>query len=284
VQWSSCQRHSPRSAGTCSPLPAQLNYLIGGSRVSKKRSFQGVRFPASLVSDAYQRWIQLVDSEGPIIKEAEVVFEDSETHTFETLASWLDAYRRNPVACTLINGTVKGKSVFNYYFDPVWGSSIEVTLSDIDGVNELLERFEREAPKYRLSDQLPSERAPVTPPTSRPYVFVGYGGGSQAWRDLRDFLLRLEIEVETFQSQTRVGQTITDVLNGMLNRANFAFLVHTAEDDVGDGRMRARQNIVHETGLFQGRLGFDRAIIIREEGTEDFSNVHGLQEIRFPAG
>jgi predicted nucleotide-binding protein len=102
------------------------------------------------------------------------------------------------------------------------------------------------------------------------------------WRELRDFLIRLGVEVETFQSETRVGQSITEVPMGMLNRANFAFLVHTAEDDMGDGRMRARQNIIHETGLFQGRLGFNRAIIVREEGTEQVSNVHGLQEIRFP--
>jgi hypothetical protein len=252
--------------------------------VSKKRSFGGVRFPASLVSEVYQRWTQIVDSEEPILQEAEVVFDDRETHSFGTLASWLDAYRRNPVACTLMNGTLKGKSTFNYYFDPVHGSTVQVTLPDIDEVNELLEVFEREAPKHHLHEEPPTGRMPMTMPSPRAHIFVGYGGGSQAWRDLRDFLLRLGIEVETFQSESRVGQTITDVLEGMLDRANFAFLVHTAEDDMEGGRMRARQNIVHETGLFQGRLGFDRAIIIREEGTEDFSNVHGLQEIRFPSG
>jgi predicted nucleotide-binding protein len=39
-----------------------------------------------------------------------------------------------------------------------------------------------------------------------------------------------------------------------------------------------------KTGLFQGRLGFSRAIILLEEGTEDFSNVHGVQQIRFAKG
>ena len=51
-----------------------------------------------------------------------------------------------------------------------------------------------------------------------------------------------------------------------------------------DGTLRARQNVVHEAGLFQGKLGFSRAIILLEEGTEEFSNIHGLHQIRFGKG
>lgn len=47
--------------------------------------------------------------------------------------------------------------------------------------------------------------------------------------------------------------------------------------------MIARQNVIHEAGLFQGRLGFMRAIVLLEEGCEEFSNIHGLGQIRFPA-
>ena len=43
-------------------------------------------------------------------------------------------------------------------------------------------------------------------------------------------------------------------------------------------------NVVHEAGLFQGRLGFDRAIVLLEEGCEEFSNISGLGQIRFPRG
>ena len=51
-----------------------------------------------------------------------------------------------------------------------------------------------------------------------------------------------------------------------------------------EGNRRARQNVVHEAGLFQGRLGFAKAIILLEEGTEEFSNIHGLQQIRYSRG
>jgi predicted nucleotide-binding protein len=70
----------------------------------------------------------------------------------------------------------------------------------------------------------------------------------------------------------------------MVSSASFALLVHTAEDEQADGSMRARENVVHETGLFQGRLGFERAIVLREDGCADFSNISGLQEIRFHEG
>jgi predicted nucleotide-binding protein len=243
----------------------------------KRKSFKGVRFPAWLISDIYNRWVEALGDEKPTLGWNEVISEDGEREEFETVASWLDAYRRDPPACTLMN--VARESHLNYYFDPDHGSTIEVRLPKVDDVNGLIELLEREASNHRLPEAEPEEV-----PMPRPHVFIGYGGSSSAWRDLRDFLTQLGVSVETYQSKTRAGQSITVVLEEMLDRANFAFLVHTAEDDVGGGRMRARQNIIHETGLFHGRLGFDRAIIVREEGTEDFSNIHGLQEIRFPPG
>jgi predicted nucleotide-binding protein len=43
-------------------------------------------------------------------------------------------------------------------------------------------------------------------------------------------------------------------------------------------------NVIHEAGLFQGRLGFTKAIVVLEEGCAEFSNIQGLGQIRFPAG
>ena len=70
----------------------------------------------------------------------------------------------------------------------------------------------------------------------------------------------------------------------MLQRASFAFLIMTAEDEQPDGTMRARENVVHEVGLLQGRLGFERAIILLEEGCTQCSNLQGLGQIQFPKG
>ena len=70
----------------------------------------------------------------------------------------------------------------------------------------------------------------------------------------------------------------------MLDAAAIAFLIMTAEDEQADGTRHARMNVVHEAGLFQGRLGFTRAIVLVEEGCEGFSNIEGLGQIRFPKG
>jgi predicted nucleotide-binding protein len=71
-------------------------------------------------------------------------------------------------------------------------------------------------------------------------------------------------------------------LSQMLADASFAFLVLTAEDERADRKMQARMNVIHEAGLFQSRLGFERAIILLEEGCEEFSNLAGVVPIRFP--
>ncbi|TOC17104.1 hypothetical protein CGJ89_25190 [Vibrio parahaemolyticus] len=70
----------------------------------------------------------------------------------------------------------------------------------------------------------------------------------------------------------------------MLDQASFAFLIMTAEDEHADNTLHARENVIHEVGLFQGRLTFKRAIILLEDGCQEFSNIHGVGQIRFPKG
>jgi hypothetical protein len=115
-------------------------------------------------------------------------------------------------------------------------------------------------------------------------VFVGHGH-SAIWRELKDFLHdRLGLKVDEFNRISTAGISTTSRLDEMLDNAAFAFLIMTAEDEQADGKRYARLNVVHEAGLFQGRLGFQKAIILLEEGCEEFSNIHGLGQIRFPKG
>ena len=115
-------------------------------------------------------------------------------------------------------------------------------------------------------------------------VFIGHGR-SLVWRVLKDFLEdRLGLSVDEFNRVPVAGIATSTRLSEMLDSAAFAFLVMTAEDEQTDRKVRARENVVHEVGLFQGRLGFARAIALVEEGCEEFSNIHGLGQIRFPKG
>jgi predicted nucleotide-binding protein len=115
-------------------------------------------------------------------------------------------------------------------------------------------------------------------------VFIGHGH-SQVWRELKDFIEdRLRLPVDEFNRVPVAGVTNVARLSEMLDAAAIAFLIMTGEDEQPDGKLRARMNVVHEAGLFQGRLGFTRAIVLMEEGCEAFSNIEGLGQIRFPTG
>jgi hypothetical protein len=117
-----------------------------------------------------------------------------------------------------------------------------------------------------------------------PKVFIGHGR-SLVWLALKTFLTeRLHIGCDEFNAESAAGIPTTARLEAMLDRALFAFLVMTGEDQHSDGTTHVRENVIHEAGLFQGRLGFQKAIILLEEGCAEFSNVHGLTTIRFPKG
>jgi hypothetical protein len=115
-------------------------------------------------------------------------------------------------------------------------------------------------------------------------VFIGHGH-SLVWKDLSDFLEhRLHLEWTEYNREAVAGYATKERLEQMLAEASFAFLVMTAEEERPDGTLHARDNVIHEAGLFQGRLGFTRAIILLEEGCSEFSNIVGLNQIRFPIG
>ncbi|WP_235678627.1 TIR domain-containing protein [Agrobacterium vitis] len=115
-------------------------------------------------------------------------------------------------------------------------------------------------------------------------VFIGHGRSGD-WRDLKDFLVdRLGLKYDEFNRESAAGVSTSARLEEMLNNAAFAFLVMTAEDETSEGQKQARMNVIHEVGLFQGKLGFRKAIVLLEHGCEEFSNIVGLGQIRFEAG
>lgn len=115
-------------------------------------------------------------------------------------------------------------------------------------------------------------------------IFIGHGR-SNDWHALKDFIRdRLGLDYDEFNRESPAGQSVKERLLDMLESNCFAFLVMTAEDEHADGTLHARENVIHEAGLFQGRYGFERAIMLLEEGCKEFSNIHGIVQIRFPKG
>jgi len=159
------------------------------------------------------------------------------------------------------------------------GTDVKIRATTRDDIEALFRPFERRA-KQHYNPPLPPSK-PVPP---RPRIFIGHGRSS-AWRDLKDHLQDQHgLDVVAYETGARAGLSITDVLGRFRTQANFALLVMTAEDETATGTVRARQNVVHETGLMQGVLGFDRAIMLLEEGVEEYTNVAGVQYLPFRQG
>lgn len=158
------------------------------------------------------------------------------------------------------------------------GSSFESVRNILAIIRAAHKRIERNPDILKKKLKAPDDRPIVQ------QVFIGHGH-SHAWRELQSFLeKRLNLSVEEFNRVSAAGISTATRLEEMLSTATFAFLVMTAEDETPDGKFRARMNVVHEADLFQGKLGFRKAIILLEEGCEDFSNIDGLGHIRFPKG
>ena len=115
-------------------------------------------------------------------------------------------------------------------------------------------------------------------------IFIGHGRSNE-WLALKNFIeVELGLQTDEFNRVPIAGVTNVERLKEMLNSAAMAFLVMTGDDGRLDGTSQARLNVVHEAGLFQGRLGFERAIVLLEEGCEEFSNIEGLGQLRFARG
>lgn len=154
--------------------------------------------------------------------------------------------------------------------------------SNVDPIKELAQRA-------KLLEQFVSEIERVgavsfIQQSSGSRVFIGHGQ-SPIWRELKDFLSdRLSLPWDEFNREAVAGLSTFERISSMLESASFAFLIMTAEDQHSDATAHARQNVVHEVGLFQGKLGPRRAIILLEQGCQEFTNIVGLSQIRFPSG
>lgn len=195
-----------------------------------------------------------------------------ETLKFDDEREFYADYRKSPDTATIGISDRKRKTSINIEYIKDSHTNISIEGESRGEIEEVFEIFEE---KYEDSIE-----KPLTP-KKKPVIFIGHGGSSQ-WRDLKDHLTdKHDYKIEAYETGSRAGHTIRDVLEDMSNKSSLAFLVMTGEDLKKDGTIMARPNVIHEVGLFQGKLGFSKAIVLLEKDTEEFSNLYGIQQIRF---
>lgn len=237
----------------------------------KLQEFPNVRFTTEVLRTALDALQRIAEAAKEKLSFQHLYIEhDDAKWSHDSLEEFFADYRRfGNTAHLVLDGRSFGLNLW------AWPDHTELSVdatsrTEIESVFAILEAA-------KATCQLPVTEKP--PPV--PIVFIGHGRGSQ-WRDLKDHLVEKHGHtVEAYETGARAGHTIRDILEDMVRKSSFAILVLTADDEQADGLHRARQNVIHEAGLFQGRLGFSRAIMLLEENVEEFSNVQGVQYIRF---
>jgi predicted nucleotide-binding protein len=246
--------------------------------MKKTKRYNYCRFSSDVVQEGLAQWKKLLPDKARVAYCTRTTEDDDERWNFDSEEEFFAAYRKECALASINMVTTAGEDVssFNFWFRD-WYCHLEVALPSRPSIERVFDIFEKNVEASRIAMS-----ADPTPP--RPTIFIGHGRSS-LWRDLKDHLSEKHgYRISAYEVGARAGHTIRDILEDMLVESSFALIVLTAEDTMGTGKLRARQNVVHELGLFQGRLGFPRAIAVVEHGTELMSNLDGIQQLRFSSG
>lgn len=115
-------------------------------------------------------------------------------------------------------------------------------------------------------------------------IFITHGR-SEDWRELQSFLTdTLGITAIECAQEPNRGATIIQKIERLSEQCSYAIVVMSAEDDFGNTQIRARENVIHEIGFFQGRYGLDKVCILHEENANIPTNLAGIVYIPFERG
>ncbi len=250
--------------------------------MEKTTKFSDKKFSAATLRDAVATFESLFGA--PSFSSLKLSDGDN-SYEFDSVEELFDAYRRDTVSYCTISATFTETAVSGQYPGEVnlrhnmyisfsyGGTSVSVTSRERVKIERIISKF-HDSTDFEFTNSFRG---------SKIRVFIGHGG-SQEWRVLNDHLRdKHGYETIAYETGARAGHTIRDILESMTKQSSMAFLVLTGEDQTEHG-IRARQNVIHECGLFQGRLGFDKAILLVERGVELASNFDGLQQLRFDKG
>lgn len=115
-------------------------------------------------------------------------------------------------------------------------------------------------------------------------IFISHGHNELLKLKLKDFISnRLHRNTIIMAEQPSRGLTVVEKLERVSEECCFAIVLMTEDDEQKGGGLRARQNVVHEIGFFQGKYGRNNVVLLAEKGVETFSNISGIVRIEFDA-
>jgi predicted nucleotide-binding protein len=202
---------------------------------------------------------------------------DDVRHYFDSVAVILQTLREslpnlygdfpplNIGADTPMGADAQGNPRPNYYSH----ARLQQFARDVEQILEIRANSELEQPKAD-----PSPRC----------VFLTHGNTDE-WRKVQPFIERdLGLKTIELAQEANAGQTIIEKLFANADRCDSAVIVWTGDDKDSNGALRARENVMHEIGFFQGKYGRGRVVLLHEEGVNVPTNLSGLVYSPFPKG
>lgn len=251
--------------------------------MKRTKEYSNARFSAEVIKEAASVFDSQVSDEGRADDDPILTLETSEGEeewSYDSENEFYGGYRQGP------RQALYNRIYFGIRHEPMKSMRIRLnntrTIVSVDhpsrpAIEEVFEVFEKHLESSTLPKAVPEKKA-------EPTIFIGHGRSNQ-WRDLKDHLQDQHgHNIEAYEVGARAGHAVRDILEDMTVTSSFAVLVLSAEDKDDEGNFHARANVVHELGLFQGKLGFSRAIVLLEESTQEFSNIQGIQQIRYSKG
>ena len=240
----------------------------------KSKAFRLVKYPTDVIDDALALFVLKMGA-SPLVNQMFNVKLEGESWDLDSLQEFEIEYKNDIQYAHLEMHYMGG--YFCIVYQP-YETNVQVRLKDRRDVNAVFSVFEKHYERYRKPEEEVKREM-----KDWLKIYIGHGRSPQ-WRDLKDHLENHGYKVVAYETGARAGFTITEVLEKMRSETSFALLVHTGEDIDEAGIAHARENVAHETGLFQGSLGFRKAIVLLEKGCNEFSNIAGVQQLRFSKG
>jgi predicted nucleotide-binding protein len=237
--------------------------------MQKQKWYYDVKFAPHVIQTAYEMYLSCLGEHNSTAQSLEVTI-GPELLDFDTIQECLAEYPK----ATMYKIMHFWKSCrFSIHSPQPRRLLVSIKLDNRSDIEKIFQIFEQNLDTSKLV----IAQTPIT-------IFIGHGHDSQ-WRDLKDHLHDQHgFQVSAYEIGPRAGLSVKEILETMLGKSSFALLVLTGEDIHSDGEPHARENVIHELGLFQARLGFTRAIVLLEDNVKEFSNILGINQIRFGRG
>lgn len=129
-----------------------------------------------------------------------------------------------------------------------------------------------------------SRMAEASPVIRSQRIFISHGRSGD-WQNVQAHIEHdLGIPTLELAQEPNRGRTVLQKLTEESDRCSYAVVVMTGDDEIPGDLPRARPNVLHEIGFFQGKFGLPSVCLLYEEGTDIPSNIHGLVYVPYPKG